>query len=241
MNAYITNELLSIINSDVVGDFTKGLKTAKNKVDIMVQSGTSAIEIPAIYPETSADSIEIPLFGTSAVTQYSYEKIDVYKDSNDSNTLDYPEPNTMTLKDELGGNINVLNISTNECMIYAMACSIIKKLLNDNKLIINDNDPVQPFKWKLQEESYAIDFIYTQLEIIQSIVINDSVNVDKINFVNVMIKEETETKWKNAIEFNIDTDLKKINITVDNDYSYLDPALENKRKTIMFKIFYCYS
>lgn len=151
--AYITTTLLSAIDKDAVAS----LKTAQNIMDMMVQSGTSAIHIPPIPPDTDETIIELPIFVTSATIQYPYEKIDAIKVSGDKELSAYPGPCTMTISAEDGTPKTINGIATNECTIIATSNSIINKLLNDNMLMYSMVQN-KTLKWYSQTEDISYTF-----------------------------------------------------------------------------------
>lgn len=127
---YITVQVLSAINSGVVAD----LKTAYNFTSILSAVSSTSISIPPIYPETSSTPITMPIFSAVRQKIYPYSNIDVVQDLSSSALSAYPEPCVMTISAEDGTSSSVTGLSTNECMIYAIANGVIRKLDNDNML-----------------------------------------------------------------------------------------------------------
>ena len=156
MSSYITIDLLNEINNSVVSI----LKTAFNTMDVMVQSGTSAIHIDPIPPDTTGTDINLPLFGVSAVQQYSYSQYDAIQDKSSSALSAYPGPNLMMWVNENGTSAlsGVTGVSTNQCLVYAMSNGIIKQLINDHKLITNTNISTSAINWLLQTNNIDVTF-----------------------------------------------------------------------------------
>ena len=238
--SYITVSLLDAINNDAVNS----LHTSNNLTNIMVSAGSSAINLPPIPPNTSGITINLPIFVTSAVPTYSYTNIDTVGDNSNPNTSAYPGPSTMVLTADDNTTITATNISSQECMIYALAGSIIKQLLTDNKLVNPTSAYSHPFNWYLQSAtnqsvtfSSSADYpyysfntttsayskvtansaVYLQLEQYIPIIIDPLISGNNIIACNIIINDITTTKFENVKDYYIQSGV--IYVKVKTDYT----------------------
>jgi hypothetical protein len=110
--------------------------------------------MPPILPDfagTSATSIDVPIFSAVDMVIYPYTNISSASSANNIK---------MEILDE---NNNILptsatQLSNTTSLVYAIADSIISKLINDHKLITNTNITTSAFNWFLQTSSVSVPF-----------------------------------------------------------------------------------
>ena len=151
-NNYLTTATLDDIREKVVAS----VKTSYNHSKIYIEGE------PTIYviPVDGFDPISIPNFSEQRIQQYSYEKVDVYSAAPEYDitaTSAYPEVSFVSAIDEDGDMLTMTDMATQECMIVATANGIIKQLIEDNKLLYND-DTTLPFKWYKQTTTKSVTF-----------------------------------------------------------------------------------
>jgi len=219
--SYVNLNVVSAISEDVV----TYLHTAKNIITITSAVSTSAIPIPAIPGVSAAYIITVPLFSAVDTIQYPYKTYS-YADMLLNSATSAMKPFEIHLSAEDGVPFSANDISSNECMIYALSTGIINKLDNDNRLVYYDDINTSAFKWHLDIVTSAVTFNSKIISATIDLPIYSAVSAGHINTVNVIYSDQTSTDklWKNA-DFSIDLINNKIKVIFKNDVNYIVPTI----------------